>query len=102
MRRKPQISCLIVILTIVILAPTGAHADAVSDWNAIVIQRIGLSTNPTHPAPVTFLDMAIVQIAVCDAVQAIEKDYEPYHVSIAAASGRTDAAVAKAAHDVLV
>lgn len=73
MRRKPQISCVMAILTTLILAPAVVHADAVSDWNAIVIQRIGLSRNPTHPArPVTFLDMALVQIALYDAVQAIE------------------------------
>ena len=92
---------IITILTILIVAPTNARADAVSDWNLIAIQRIGAATSPVHPTPVVFLDMAIVQIAVYDAVQAIEKQYKPYHVQIPGASGSPDAAAAKAAHDIL-
>jgi hypothetical protein len=91
----------ITILTILILSPTQAQADAVSDWNLIAIQRIG-SEVPQHPTPLVFIDMAIVQIAVYDAVQAIEKQYKPYHVGIPGASGSPDAAAAKAARDVLV
>jgi len=86
----------------VIVTPTHVQADAVSDWNVIALQRIGAATNPVHPTPVVFLDMAIVQIAVYDAVQAIEKQYTPYYVHIPGASGSSDAAAAKAAHDVLV
>ena len=54
------------------------------------------------PAPVVFLDLAIVQAAVHDAVQAIDRRFEPYHVDIPGASGSPEAAAAKAAHDVLV
>jgi hypothetical protein len=91
----------ITILTILILSPTQAQADAVSDWNLIAIQRIGAEV-PQHPTPLVFIDMAIVQIAVYDAVQAIENQYKPYHVGIPGASGSPDAAAAKAARDVLV
>ena len=44
----------------------------------------------------------MVHAAVHDAVQAIERRYEPYHVEIPGASGSRIAATAKAAHDVLV
>jgi hypothetical protein len=44
----------------------------------------------------------MVHAAVYDAVQAIEKRYEPYYVEIPGASGSPVAAAAKAAHDVLV
>jgi len=91
----------ITILTILILSPTQAQADAVSDWNQFAIQRIGAEV-PAHPTPLVFVEMAIVQIAVYDAVQAIEKQYEPYHVRIPGASGSPDAAAAKAARDVLI
>jgi hypothetical protein len=77
-----------------------AHADAVSDWNAIAVQSI-LAT-PTHPGATGVLDLATVQAAVYDAVQAIERRYQPYHVRIHGASGSPAAAAAKAAHDVLV
>jgi hypothetical protein len=48
------------------------------------------------------IDMAIVQAAVYDAVQAIEGEYKPYHVEIQGASGSSAAAAAKAARDVLI
>jgi hypothetical protein len=44
----------------------------------------------------------MVQAAVYDAVVAITGRFRPYHVHITGASGSADAAVAKAAHDVLV
>ena len=102
MKLKSQPSGLVIaVLFILILAPTHAKADAVSDWNLIAIQRIGQEV-PAHPTPLVFIDMAIVQIAVYDAVQAIEKQYKPYHVRIPGASGSPDAAAAKAARDVLI
>jgi hypothetical protein len=104
MKHKYQPSGLVVAVTllfILFLAAPHAEADAVSDWNLIAIQRIGAEV-PQHPTPLVFLDMAIVQIAVYDAVQAIEKQYKPYHVRIPGASGSPDAAAAKAARDVLI
>jgi hypothetical protein len=101
MKLKAQLSLIIASFTILIAVPGGAKADAVSDWNLIAIQRIG-AAGSTHGAPVAFIEMAIVQAAVYDAVQAIERDYEPYGVEIPGASGSPEAAAAKAAHDILV
>jgi hypothetical protein len=101
MKLKPQFSLVITILTILIVSPTQVNADAVSDWNLIAIQRIG-AASPAHPPPVVFIDMAIVQAAVYDAVQAIERTHKPYHVQIPGASGSPASAAAKAARDVLV
>ena len=78
-------------------APVGA--DAVTDWHDITLQTVfaaGLSF--PHPA----LDIALVQAAVHDAVQAIDRRFKPYHVRISGASGSPAAAVAAAAHDTLV
>ncbi len=80
---------------------TITRADAVTDWNAIAVQALATAA-PPRPGPVAFLDLAIVQAAVHDAVQAIEGRFEPYHVEIPGASGSPEAAAAKAAHDVLV
>lgn len=101
MKLKPQSCLVIAILAILLAAPASARADAVADWNLIAVQRIA-EANPAHPPPVTFIDMAIVQAAIYDAVQAIERRYKPYHVEIAGASGSPAAATAKAARDVLV
>jgi hypothetical protein len=101
MKLKLQTSPAMAILAILLVAPATARADAVTDWNDIAIQTISAAT-PARPAPVAFLDMAIVQAAVYDAVQAIDRRFKPYHVEIPGASGSPEAAVAKAAHDILV
>ena len=75
-----------------------ASADAVTDWNEITVGAVTLG----RPGPIGQMDIALVQIAVHDAVQAIEKRYEPYHAEIRGARGKRAAAVAAAAHDVLV
>jgi hypothetical protein len=81
----------------------GAHADAVVDWNAIAVNTIATAPSRSGPgSPVLFLDMAIVQVAVYDAVQAFNGKFKPYHAQITGASGSPEAATAKAAHDVLV
>ena len=84
-----------------ISSSTHTGTDAATDWNAIAVQEL---TMPgfARPVPVVFLDMAMVQAAVHDAVQAIDGRFEPYHVEIPGASGSPEAAAAKAAHDVLV
>src|SRR5262245_48337606 len=99
MKLKLQTSPAMAILAILLVAPATARADAVTDWNAIAIQTISAVT-PARPAPVAFLDMAIVQVAVYDAVQAIDKRFKPYHVEIPGASGSPEAATAKAARDI--
>lgn len=48
------------------------------------------------------MDLALVQIAVHDAVQALDRRFEPYHVEVKGAKGRRAAAVAAAAYGVLV
>ena len=90
--------------------PSIARADAVTDWNAIAIQIIVNAPCPTapcanppvHPGATSLLDSAMVQAAVYDAVESITGRFRPYAVHVPGASGSTDAAVAKAAHDVLV
>jgi hypothetical protein len=110
MKLKPQTCLAIASLAILLAAPASARADAVSDWNAIAVQAIitacpaptCVPAIPARPGPTGVLDVAMVQAAVYDAVQAIERDFEPYSVEIPGASGSPVAAAAKAAHDVLV
>lgn len=86
-------------LTVSLNSASSNDSYAVTDWHAIAVET--LATSP-RPGPVMFLDMAVVQVAVHDAVQAIDLQYEPYHMSIPGASGSPAAAASKAAHDVLV
>src|SRR5215472_851108 len=103
--------CSIVLtLAIFLCVPSIARADSVTDWNAIAIQIIVNAPCPTapcanppvHPGATSLLDSAMVQAAVYDAVESITGRFRPYAVHVPGASGSTDAAVAKAAHDVLV
>ena len=99
MKMKLQTCAAIAVLAMLMGAPSSANADAVGDWNAIAVQA---TITGARPGPTGVLDIAMVQAAVYDAVQAIEQDFKPYHTEIPGASGSPIAATAKAAHDVLV
>src|SRR5437899_1177787 len=86
-------------LAMMLAGATTARADAVLDWNAIAAQTIFAAG---RPGPSAVLDLAVVQAAVHDAVQAYDKEFEPYAIEISGASGSPDAAVAKATRDILV
>jgi len=99
MKSKLFISQTISMLFVLLAVPACVRADAASDWNAIAVQS---TITAARPGQTGMIDVAMVQLAVYDAVQAIEKKYEPYYVEIPGASGSPEAAAAKAAHDVLV
>ena len=92
-------SCYLYVLPIAVMfaAAPQAHADAVTDWNEIAVA----AATSGRPGPPGIVDIALVQVAVHDAVQAIEGRYEPYFAEVANARGRRSAAVAAAAHGVL-
>src|SRR4051794_14237629 len=77
------------------------QADAVTDWNEIAVDTV-MAASPPRLGPIGFLDIAVVQASVYDAVQASGKKYKTYKVEIPGASGSPEAAVAKAARDTLV
>ena len=79
-------------------ANAGGSGDAVVDWNQITVDAVTAG----RPGPIGIVDIALVHVAMHDAVQAIEKRFEPYLFDIERASGRRSAAAAAAAHDVLV
>ena len=58
----------------------GVVASAVADWNQITVDAVTAG----RPGPIGMVDIALVQIAVHDAVQAIEKRFEPYHFEMKA------------------
>jgi hypothetical protein len=78
------------------------HADVVTVWNVITLRCVQ-APPPTgnRGGPVGLLDIALVQTAVHDAVQAIEGRYEAYRYTTPGA-GTVNAAAAAAAYGVLV
>jgi len=79
-----------------------ARADAVTDWNEIALTAVTAG----RPGTIGIVDIALVQVAVHDAVQALDHRFEPYHVEVDVsradrAYASRSAAVAAAAHDVL-
>ncbi len=82
-------------------AATPARAGAVEDWNALAVGFINQAT-ALRPPPFPPVDLAVMHIAIHDAVQAYQHRFKTYNAPIPGASGSMVAAVAKAAHDVLV
>jgi hypothetical protein len=84
---------------------TSAHANVVAEWNAIAVQCIAVGAGtlaPSRPGPPGLLDLAIVHAAMHDAIQAIERRYEPYLATPPATGDESvAAAAAAAAHRVL-
>jgi len=79
---------------------TGAAADRVADWNVTaVVATLMAGENPT----VQSRALAVIQAAVHDALNAIDRRFEPYafHGEVDP-DASPDAAVATAAHDALV
>ena len=95
---KSQFLKYVLLLTIALVG--NAHADVIADWNVI---GIGEAVAASRPGGSPSIDLATMHAAMYDAVQAIEKDYQPYRVGdVPNASGSPIAAAAKAARDVLV
>ena len=78
---------------------TAASADVVTDWNA---KTVGFVNTAARPAPAWILDLAMVHIAMHDAIQAYQHRFETYAEPIVGASGSPVAATATAARDVLI
>ncbi|HEY0255392.1 MAG TPA: hypothetical protein VGC41_27875, partial [Kofleriaceae bacterium] len=76
--------------------------EVVLQWNQIALNTIGAQTPAVAPFPSTRI-MAIVQLAVFEAVNATTEKYEPYLGTVHAPDGASpEAAAIAAAHDALV
>ena len=83
------------------IAPAPARADTVTDWNGYASTAIVV--NAGQPPPVAVLSFAMVQGAVYDAVNAIDRGHRPYLTEPPAGpSDSKDAAAATAAFRVLL
>src|SRR6266403_838691 len=92
---------LIAVALVALASPTVARADAVTDWNAIASNAIVVTAG--QPPPVSVLHFAMVQGAVYDAVNAIDRGHRPYLVQPNAnPTDSKEAAAAAAAYQVLI
>jgi hypothetical protein len=80
------------ILVVLLSTQTAVRADVVLDWNATAMTTY-ISQNPFAQARL----MAITQLAVFEAVNAITGDYQPYLGGIVAPAGSSPEAAAVAA-----
>src|SRR5438094_2840767 len=61
---------------IALVSPAAVHANAVTDWNLIASNAIVVTGG--QPPPVSALSFAMVQAAVYDAGNAIDRAHQPY------------------------
>ena len=82
-----------------VLVTIAKAEDPIAAWNQISENAVKTAG---HPLPVTSLEFAIVHLAIYDAVESIDRRYEPYYTLVPGATGSLSAAAAKAGHDTLV
>jgi hypothetical protein len=100
-KKIPILLSLIVLVLVTLASPPAARADAVTDWNAIASNSIVQTAG--QPPQVSSLSFAMVQGAVYDAVNAIDRGYRPYLVQPPSQpTDSKEAAAATAALRVLV
>ena len=94
-----QLRTSVLLVTLLASSAIAATADPVLDWNAIAVTTL-ISQAQSPFAQARY--MAITQLAVFEAVNAITGDYEPYLGTVGAPAGaRADAAAIAAAYRVL-
>jgi hypothetical protein len=86
-------------LVFLAVAPSTARSDVISDWNAKA-EAIGIERRLLPPPFAR--SMATLHVAMFEAVNAADRRYTPYKLSLSAEKGASkDAAAAVAAHGVL-
>lgn len=97
-RTRPDPRTLLGLALAAALAPSLASADVVTEWNEIGEKAVLAGS----PPPVQFRVLAITQIAVHDALNAVRPRYETYTAQPPAPAGASsDAAAIAAAHRAL-
>jgi EmrB/QacA subfamily drug resistance transporter len=98
-RRSAALAGAVLAAALLAAPAAGAHTRSpVTEWNAFASDLVAANLTP---APQTYT-LAATQIAVHDALNAIDRRYEPYAYAGHAPRANEPAAVAAAAHDTLV
>lgn len=99
MKKKITQCALALTLFTTILTLNAKAQEPIADLNAIAENAV---TAAAHPLPVTAVEFAIVHMAIYDAVESIDRRYQPYHALVPGASGSMTAAAGRAARDTLI
>jgi hypothetical protein len=80
-----------------------AAADAVTDWNNVVVSATINGITPSRPNPETAIAAAYMHIAIYDAIASIDGRYTPFATDVpnAPPGASKDAAAAQAACEIL-
>ena len=93
---------LLVAVVVATVFTTTASADEVTDWNRNLFEAARVNLPPTSPLAIT-RSAALVQAAVFDAVNGIDRRFTPVHVDPAAPDGASKrAAAVQAAYAMLI
>ncbi len=99
--RSKRIWLAAIVTLVALTSPAAAQSNTVTDWNGIATTAI--IATAAQPPQSAVLSLGMVQGAVYDAVNAIERSHRPYLAAIPAKrSASEDAAAATAAFRVLV
>jgi hypothetical protein len=89
----------LLLLCSLVLAPQSARADVVTDWNMVAVRAAQATGQHTS---MQSRNMAMVHVAIYDAVNALDRQHTAYAVALKAMPGASfDAAAAAAAYGVL-
>jgi hypothetical protein len=83
-----------------LVAPAIARADIVTDWNA-TLNQASILTPSKHNPGIPTRAMAMMNAAIYDVFQAINRTHAPFKVNLHAPDASLEAAVAQAAYQVL-
>lgn len=101
MLNRSRLSALGLFFALAIPAQEAAANDPVTEWNLIAVSET-LSAVPAQAPAMQTRTMAIVQVSVHDAINAVTREYQTYSSPGADSSGATaDAAAIGAAHHAL-
>ena len=90
----------ILVAFLVVTAASSVNADIIADWNEIAVNAGAKARVGNFP---TARAIAMVHLAMFEAVNSIEPRYTPYRARLSAEAGASrDAAAASAAHAVLI
>jgi hypothetical protein len=90
-----------IVPALLLIAPAPAVANVITDWDEKALSIVQTGTTP--PPLTAFRTMAIVHVAMFDAVNSIEPHYKPYKVQLPVAPDASkEAAAAAAAGAVLI
>src|SRR5687768_9977522 len=102
MKRCAAISTMILGAVMTWVSPVAAQ-DVIGYWNERALAAVSQAAPAGRGAtPATVIDVAMVHLAMHDAVQSYDHNFEPYAGHFTSGPGSPVVAAAKAARDVLV